>query len=119
MARSPITTHVLDTQRGRPAAGVGVLLEGLAQEAREAAWHEMARGTTNGDGRCEDLLTPGSRLAPGTYRLSFATGAYFAAAKQTTFYPLVSVVFEIADPEQHYHVPLLLAAHGYSTYRGS
>ncbi len=111
---SPITTHVLDTARGRPAAGLPITLE-IEQGER---WHELARGSTNADGRIADLLAPGS-LAAGRYRMTFATGAYFAAAGVTGFYPYVTVVFDIAEPAQHYHVPLLLSPFGYSTYRGS
>ena len=113
MTRSPITTHVLDTHRGRPAAGIGVRLERLSGGD---TWRETAGGATDEDGRCEDLLAPGSHVEAGTYRLTFDTRAYFAGA---SFYPFVTVVFEIVDPSQHYHVPLLLSAHGYTTYRGS
>jgi 5-hydroxyisourate hydrolase len=113
MARSPITTHVLDTHRGRPAVGVGVRLERLHGPD---AWRELARSATNEDGRCEDLLPPGSHVEAGTYRLTFETGHYFAGAG---FHPFIPIVFEIVDPMQHHHVPLLLAAHGYTTYRGS
>ena len=113
MARSPITTHVLDTHRGRPAAGIGVRLERLTTGD---TWIETAAGATNEDGRCEELLAPGSRVEAGTYRLTFETHAYFAGA---SFHPFITIVFEIVDPSQHYHVPLLLAANGYTTYRGS
>jgi 5-hydroxyisourate hydrolase len=112
MSRSPITTHVLDTALGRPAAGVAVVLQ-RADDARE-----LARGATDADGRIGDLLAPGS-LEPGRYRLTFDTGSYFAASSRTSFYPRVTVEFEIVDAAQHYHVPLLLSPFGYSTYRGS
>ena len=111
--RSPITTHVLDTALGKPAAGVQLVLERVDGDVRE-----LARGVTDADGRVGDLLTPGS-LDPGTYRITFDTGAYFAATARPSFYPSVAVVFEIVDPAQHYHVPLLLSPFGYSTYRGS
>lgn len=112
---SPLTTHVLDIRLGRPAAGVTVRLE-----RRDAlgSWHSVAAGTTNDDGRIVDLLQPGE-LHAGRYRLTFETGDYFAAQKVESFYPEVAVDFQIAAAEQHYHVPLLLAPYGYSTYRGS
>jgi 5-hydroxyisourate hydrolase len=111
---SPITTHVLDTARGRPADGVAVVLEQLAGQA----WMKIGGGTTDLDGRLRSLLAPGS-LLPGTYRLTFDTGAYFASQNKSCFYPHVTVMFAVEDNTQHYHVPLLLSPYGYSTYRGS
>ena len=108
---SGITTHVLDTSRGRPAAGVGVRLE--------HGGAELAHGRTDADGRLRDLLPDGMPLQPGVYRLVFDTGAYFREAGVEAFYPHVSIDFEIRDAAQHYHVPLLLNPFGYSTYRGS
>src|SRR5262245_44955755 len=112
---SAITTHVLDTARGRPAAGLAVILE----REHEAAWREIGRGVTDDDGRVRTFLAPGASLAAGVHRLSFATGPYFAKQKVAAFYPEVVIVFEITDPAQHHHVPLLLSPFGYSTYRGS
>jgi 5-hydroxyisourate hydrolase len=112
---STLSTHVLDTHRGRPAAGVPIVLE--AQDT--GGWRELARGVTNDDGRVRDFLPPGTTLAPGTYRMTFDTGAYFRAQATRGFYPYVSVVFELSAPGEHYHVPLLLSPFGYSTYRGS
>ena len=115
---SAITTHVLDIARGRPAAGVAVVLEhGKGGDA--SAWHEIGRGLTDADGRVKTLLSPGVVLAAGVHRLTFATGAYFAAQDVAAFYPEVRITFTIADPAQHHHVPLLLSPFGYSTYRGS
>jgi 5-hydroxyisourate hydrolase len=108
---SQVTTHVLDTGTGGPAPGVTVVLE-----------HELgdppalATGVTDKDGRVGDLGP--ERLEPGIYRLRFHTGAYFAATGTSTFYPEVSISFEVTDDE-HYHVPLLLSPFGFSTYRGS
>jgi 5-hydroxyisourate hydrolase len=113
---SPITTHVLDTARGRPAEGVGVVLERCAGGA---SWVELARGTTNADGRIATLLPDGTALTTGSYRLRFATGAYFASQDVRGFYPEVQVSFQVDDGGAHYHVPLLLSAFGYATYRGS
>lgn len=113
--RSPITTHVLDTARGRPAAGVAVELE----RDVGGAFERLATGTTDDDGRVGDLLPAEHRLEPGVYRLSFAVGAYFEVRGVRCFYPSVSILFGIDDPRAHYHVPLLLSPFGYSTYRGS
>jgi 5-hydroxyisourate hydrolase len=112
---SPITTHVLDTAAGRPAAGVGVVLE--VSEA--GGWRELARGRTDGDGRCRELLPEGALPGRATHRLVFETGAYFAARGVASFHPLVVVVFEVREPVEHHHVPLLLSPFGYTTYRGS
>ncbi|MFQ5724486.1 MAG: hydroxyisourate hydrolase [Terriglobia bacterium] len=113
---SGITTHVLDTARGRPAQGVPVALE---VEEAGGEWKAVGRGVTDGDGRVKQLLPEGSALSAGTYRLRFDTQAYFAAQKLESFYPQVTVVFTVRDASQHYHVPLLLSPFGYSTYRGS
>lgn len=112
---SAITTHVLDTSRGRPAAGVPVTLE--IESA--GGWKLLGKGTTNADGRVSDLLGDEVVLSAGVYRLIFDTGTYFAKQNEASFYPLVTVVFRIDNPGQHYHVPLLLSPFGYSTYRGS
>jgi 5-hydroxyisourate hydrolase len=113
---SAITTHVLDTARGLPAMGIAVLLE---RADAAAQMQTVARGLTDTDGRVRGLLPEGQALEPGTYRLSFDTGAYFTATATEGFYPEVSVVFTAREGETHYHVPLLLSPYGYSTYRGS
>lgn len=110
---SHLTTHILDTSRGRPAADVAVVLDHRDGDA----WTEVARGTTDSDGRIGELGP--ERLASGTYRLSFAVGEYFAAHDEQGFYPEVQVTFRVDENEAHYHVPLLLNPFGYSTYRGS
>ena len=115
--RSPITTHVLDTARGRPAAGVPVMLSRMTDDG--GAWQVLASGVTDQDGRITNLLQPGS-LISGTYRMRFDTAVYFAASGvREFFYPWVEVAFQINTVESHYHVPLLLNPFGYSTYRGS
>lgn len=111
---SGITTHVLDVARGRPAMGVGVTLE---VQANDGGWTILARGHTDADGRANELFE--SDPAARTYRLTFQTAAYFAAIGVNGFYPVVEIVFQVRDPSQHYHVPLLLSPFGYSTYRGS
>ena len=114
--KSPITTHVLDVSRGKPASGMGVRLE---LKAATGEWTELGRAETDADGRASGLLTPGARLMRGVYRLSFETGEYFAEREGKTFYPTVDIAFDVSDPAEHYHVPLLLSPYGYSTYRGS
>jgi 5-hydroxyisourate hydrolase len=106
-----LSTHVLDASAGRPAAGIAVRLE-----RREGdSWAPVASDITDGDGRIRELGEPGA----GVHRVSFDTGGYFAAQHVAAFYPEVQVVFEITDPDEHYHVPLLLSPYAYSTYRGS
>jgi 5-hydroxyisourate hydrolase len=110
---SGITTHVLDTTRGCPAAGVRVRLETCDPHG---AWREVATGATDAEGRLRSLLA--EPPLPGEYRLTFETGAYFAGHGTSAFYPCVVITFNTTgDP--HYHVPLLLSPYGYSTYRGS
>jgi 5-hydroxyisourate hydrolase len=113
---SAITTHVLDTARGRPAAGVPVTLEARADDG---AWNELGRGFTDADGRLRDLLPQDHKLSKGAYRLTFDTAVYFAAQGLKGFYAEVSVSFVVSEAGAHYHVPLLLSPYGYSTYRGS
>src|SRR3990170_613409 len=108
--RSAVTTHVLDTGRGRPAAGVAVVLQ------RDDG-SVLAKAHTDDDGRVLELGP--ERLDPGSYRLVLDTAAYFEATGQSGFYPEVTVTFTVADPAQHYHVPVLLSPFGYTTYRGS
>ena len=116
---SAITTHVLDTALGCPAAGVPVRLESVPAGPESAASARQTLGTavTNADGRIPELGP--DRVEAGTYRLVFDTAAYFAATSQTGFFPEVSLTFTVRDPEQHHHVPVLLSPFGYSTYRGS
>lgn len=109
-----ITTHVLDTNRGRAAAGVAVRLERL-HAAND--WRPVARGATDAEGRLRTLLT--DVPVPGAYRLAFDTAAYFRAHNTSAFYPEVLITFEVVEGEPHYHVPLLLSPFGYSTYRGT
>jgi 5-hydroxyisourate hydrolase len=111
---SEITTHVLDTSVGRPAAGVRVTLE-----VREGAagWERLGHGATDADGRLRNLA-PQPQPA-GIYRLTFDTRAYFESRHTASFYPEVAIVFEVRDAAAKYHVPLLISPYGYSTYRGS
>ncbi len=111
---SRITTHVLDTSRGRPAAGIRVTLEARTDAGD---WRAVGRGETDADGRLKSLT--GEALGEGVYRLTFETEGYFAAQAEETFYPQAVVVFRVRDASEHYHVPLLVSPFGYSTYRGS
>lgn len=108
-----LSTHVLDTARGVPAAGVGVTLFALLGDARPV----IARLVTGPDGRTTQPFA--GPLEPGLYELVFEAGAYFAALGTGGFYDLIPVRFRIDAGETHYHVPLLLAPGGYTTYRGS
>ncbi len=108
-----ITTHILDTSRGQPARGVRLALD-VRSEGGE--WARVAQGTSGSDGRATLL---GEGVAPGVYRLTFDSGAYFTSQAVAAFYPEVQVVFEVRDAASHHHVPLLLSPFGYSTYRGS
>jgi 5-hydroxyisourate hydrolase len=112
---SPITTHVLDTSRGRPAIGVEVILQ--IRSGRE--WKQLGAGLTDANGRCNTLTAEGSPIESGTYRLLFNAGAYYQAQHTETFYSEIPIVFEIFHSETHYHIPLLISPYGYSTYRGS
>jgi 5-hydroxyisourate hydrolase len=109
-----LSTHVLDTARGRPAAGVRVVLE----RRSGGGWEHLVSAETDDDGRVGGLV-PGGELAAGVHRLTFATGEWAAAAGAESFFPEVAVVFEVTAPDEHHHVPLLLSPFGYSTYRGS
>jgi len=118
MSRGPITSHILNIARGKPAAGVRITLAKHDEAGPSAALTEIASRVTDPDGRVIDLLPPGP--APlGTYRLTFDVKSYFEALGEKAFYPSVSVDFVIEAEAEHYHVPLLLSPFGYSTYRGS
>jgi 5-hydroxyisourate hydrolase len=113
---SSLSTHILDTARGRPAAGVGVTLEVL--NAGEG-WSRLSEASTDEDGRVKAFALSEPKLSAGTYRLVFSVADYFASLNQQSFYPEVAVVFLIEGGGEHYHVPLLISPFGYSTYRGS
>jgi 5-hydroxyisourate hydrolase len=131
-----LSTHVLDATSGRPAAGVPVRLERRGPDG----WLPAGAGQTDADGRLrlaggadglgpdpepdlgpgpEPDLGPGPGFEPGVYRITFDTGAYFEARGIASFYPEVTVTFEITGSGEYYHVPLLLSPFAYSTYRGS
>lgn len=114
-AVSPVTTHVLDTASGKPAAALPITISIL----QDNKWRKLGEGATNKDGRIVDLLPCDRPLEPGTYQMRFETGQYFKSCNLEGFYPYVEVTFLIEKVDQHYHVPLLLSPFGYSTYRGS
>ncbi len=110
-----ISTHILDTHLGRPAADVPISLSRWQQEQ----WLPVAEDRTDADGRCRHLLPEGSAFETGLYRIRFDTAAYYKAQRLTGLYPYVEIAFEVRDTHRHYHIPLLLTANGYTTYRGS
>ena len=112
---SRITTHILDTSAGRPAAGVNAE---LFVRVNNSDWELLSSGITDKDGRIKDLLNESIKITNGIYKMKFITKDYFEKNRIRCFYPFVEIVFEI-DCEEHYHIPLLLSPFGYSTYRGS
>ena len=113
--KGPISTHVLDTSTGKPAAGIAVTL----QRESGKAWESIGASRTDHDGRADALYTGDKPLQTGVYRLVFQTGEYFKRRGVEAFYPSVEIVFEVRAAGEHYHVPLLLGPFGYGTYRGS
>ncbi len=113
-----ISTHILDTSLGKPAANVMVTLSRFCDDAAGGCWEQTGSGRTDEDGRWKALLGE-HKLAAGDYRLRFDVGGYFRDLGVAALYPLVEVTFTVADATQHYHIPLLLTANGYATYRGS
>lgn len=113
MSSSHITTHILNTAAGCPAAHVAVELSTRSG----TGWTTIATGQTDSDGRARELGP--ENLEPGDYRLTFAIGEYFANQGVSTFFPEVTLTFTLADADEHYHVPLLISPFAYSTYRGS
>jgi 5-hydroxyisourate hydrolase len=110
-----ISTHILDTALGRPAQNVPISLA----RAIDEDWTPIHSAVTDSDGRCKHLLPEGEALPPGIYRVRFDTAAYYERQHLIGLYPYIDIVFSILDPDQHFHIPLLLTANGYTTYRGS
>jgi 5-hydroxyisourate hydrolase len=112
---SGVSTHILDTSLGRPAAGVRVTLE----QSDGQGWRELSTQSTDTDGRVKQMLPPSAVLEAGEYRLTFYTRPYFDTRGVQGLYPVVQITFTVTDEATRYHIPLLLTANGYSTYRGS
>lgn len=114
-----LTTHVLDTARGKPAAGVKIALYRLSGQSHR----KIAETVTNADGRTDAPMLAGDALTAGTYELVFFAGDYLRASGQATgetlFLDEIPIRFGVPDAGQHYHVPLLISPFAYSTYRGS
>ncbi|KAJ7103356.1 hypothetical protein B0H15DRAFT_811950 [Mycena belliarum] len=132
--KSPITCHVLDSSTGKPAEGVHVRLQDFTPAATAGgldSFNPMATGVTNADGRCLNLLPPARDsseakekeldgvLASGIYKITFETKEHFEMTGRKCFYPWVEIVFEIENPKEHYHIPLLISPYSFTTYRGS
>ncbi len=116
-----LTTHVLDTARGKPGAGIAIQVERLEGDQREL----VASAITNADGRCDSALLEGADLRVGEYEMHFSVGAYLVAndmaepASGPRFLDTVVLRFGVSNADEHYHVPLLVSPFAYSTYRGS
>ncbi|KAI8085168.1 hydroxyisourate hydrolase [Halteromyces radiatus] len=113
--KSPITCHVLIASTGVPGRGVSVKIEKL----NGGSFSTLSTAQTNEDGRCPTLLPEGYKAEKGIYRVTFETKEYFNKIDQECFYPYVQIIFELAKPKEHYHIPLLLSPYSYTTYRGS
>jgi 5-hydroxyisourate hydrolase len=113
---SRLSTHVLDTTLGRPASGIAVHLEYARASGN---WLRLATQTTDGDGRCANLLPSGFSLEPGQIRLRFETEAYHAAQSVRGLYPVVEITVTVRAGDSHLHIPLLLSPNGYTTYKGT
>ncbi|KAK5901616.1 hypothetical protein CesoFtcFv8_006963 [Champsocephalus esox] len=113
---SPLTSHVLNTADGVPAARLPLSLHRL--DPRIMTWTLLSVGTTDEDGRCAGLVS-GDAFGPGMYKVRFEAGAYWESLGQSCFFPYVEVVFTISEQQQRVHLPLLLSRFSYSVYRGS
>jgi len=125
-SKGPITCHVLDSSRGMPGRNIQVKLEvrDIFHKTEIETWKVIGQTYTNDDGRCPNLVSSDYKISlndnsSAIYRITFYTSKYFDELGQKSFYPYVQVIFEIVDPNQHYHVPLLISPFSYTTYRGS
>ncbi|KAL7285538.1 hypothetical protein ACG7TL_000642 [Trametes sanguinea] len=130
MSKSPVTCHVLDSSIGKPAAGIPVQLQQLRSANGPAStFTVLAEGVTDYDGRCMQLypeVGPGQKRedliklqAGQLYKVVFRTKEYFESTGRKCFYPWVEITFEVVNPAEHYHIPLLISPYSYTTYRGS
>lgn len=113
--KSPVTCHVLDATSGKPGDEMGIRLDRLTSNG----FVLIANGTTDHDGRCNTLLPGGSRPEIGIYKVTFFSNEFYQKRGIVSFYPFVEITFEVKDPTEHYHIPLLLSPYSFSTYRGS
>ncbi|KAI9273614.1 hydroxyisourate hydrolase [Sporodiniella umbellata] len=113
--QSPITCHVLIASLGLPGQEIDVKIE----KENSNEFSILSRCKTNSDGRCPNLLPHDYKVEKGIYRVTFETKKYFERLNQECFYPYVQIVFELKEPKQHYHIPLLISPYSYTTYRGS
>ncbi|MGB2621154.1 MAG: hydroxyisourate hydrolase [Candidatus Acidiferrum sp.] len=111
-----ISTHVLDTAQGKPAEDVPVRLE---RRESGGEWRVLSSTLTDEEGRCVQMLPENEALRAGIYRLVFDAGTYHHTQNVEGFYPVVEITFQVRDDDSHFHIPLLLSPHGYTTYRGS
>ena len=111
-----ISTHILDIAQGQPAKNVPVRLE---RQDASGKWLLLGWARTDQDGRCPELLPKKETLTPGVYRLGFETATYFAECKRDGLYPLIEITFQVRKGQKRFHLPLLLSANGFTTYRGS
>ncbi len=114
ISMSQITTHILDTSRGKPGEEITVI---LSQQQAEG-WKQLALGSTDSQGRNTDLLNDDTKLELGVYRLRFETREYFEKLGVLSFYPFVEITFNVTSDE-HYHIPVLISPYGFTTYRGT
>ena len=112
MTKAAITTHILNLESGKPAANVRVTLH------KSSGGFALASALTDSDGRIKQWDEK-FELQPDIYHLKFAIGDWYAKQERSSFYPEIKISFQVVNVHEHYHVPLLLNAHGYSTYRGS
>jgi len=129
MSKGPITCHVLDVSLGRPAEGVEVNIQIHHKGQRNVdIFSPFAHGVTDADGRCLNLLPPrgsdearlqNKQVGAGTYKIVFKPKEYFEKTGRKCFYPWVEITFEIENPEEHHHIPLLISPYAFTTYRGS
>ncbi|CAL1687362.1 unnamed protein product [Lasius platythorax] len=115
-AKLNITTHVLDISRGLPAGGLAVCLYKFENDK----WILLKESTTGSNGRCADLLQDErENSVPGRFKIEFRVNDYFRRNATNSMYPLIDVVFDVQNPREHYHIPLLLSPFGFTTYRGT
>ncbi|KAK0198867.1 hypothetical protein F5146DRAFT_110779 [Armillaria mellea] len=129
MSRSPITCHILDSSSGKPVPNVEIRLQRYEpgkSEDEPDIFSPLAKGVTNSDGRCQDLLPPLETseetrrlLTAGSYKVIFRIKEYFESKGQKCFYPWVEITFNLENPAEHYHIPLLISPYSFTTYRGS